>query len=88
MALDRRDFLGYAGVGAATLLIRPLFAQATATPTFELEEMTIAQMQRYSSRALVEAYLARIETIDKKGPAINSIIAARQAVMAPPLYEV
>src|SRR5438132_9778899 len=75
MALDRRDFLGYAGVGAATLLIRrPLFAQAPATPTFELEEMTIAQMQSHSSRALVEAYLARIDAMDKKGPAINSII--------------
>ena len=74
MALDRRDFLGYAGIGAATLLVRPLFAQAAATPTLELEEMTIAQMQRYSSRSLVEAYLARIDAIDKKGPAINSII--------------
>jgi amidase len=74
MALDRRDFLGYAGIGAATLLVRPLFAQANAAPTFELEEMTIAQMQGFSSRALVEAYLARIDAIDKKGPAINSII--------------
>ena len=74
MALDRRDFLGYAGIGAASLLVRPLFAQAAPTPTLELEELTIAQMQRYSSRALVEAYLARIDAIDKKGPAINSII--------------
>jgi amidase len=47
---------------------------------FELNEVTIAelqgQMQRgeRTARQIAEMYLARIEAIDKKGPALNSII--------------
>lgn len=47
---------------------------------FELDEETISSLQekltsgKYSSEKLVELYLKRIETIDKKGPTLNSII--------------
>jgi amidase len=47
---------------------------------FELEEMTITELQRrmksgeFTARSLTEKYLARIEEIDKRGPAINAII--------------
>ena len=47
---------------------------------FELEETTIATLQegmrsgRYTSRSISELYLARIDAIDKSGPAINSVI--------------
>lgn len=47
---------------------------------FELDEITIAELQdgmkmgRFTSRWLVENYTARIEEVDKRGPAINSII--------------
>jgi amidase len=47
---------------------------------FELDEETINSLQekltsgKYSSEKLVELYLKRIETIDKKGPTLNSII--------------
>jgi amidase len=57
---------------------------SAATPTeqaaFELEEETIATLQqgmqsgKYTARSLAEMYLARWETIDRCGPAINSII--------------
>src|SRR5580658_7296272 len=47
---------------------------------FELDELTITDLQdgmksgKFTARSLVEKYSARIEEIDKKGPAINSII--------------
>ncbi|SPF33655.1 Amidase [Candidatus Sulfotelmatobacter kueseliae] len=47
---------------------------------FELDEITIAELQegmksgRFTARSLVEKYTARMEEIDKHGPAINSII--------------
>ena len=48
--------------------------------SFELDEMTIDDFQKamqagqYSSRALTEKYLARMQEIDKAGPMINSVI--------------
>ena len=53
---------------------------AAQTPPFEVEEATIAQVHaaisagRLTCRALVDAYLRRIETYDKNGPAINAIV--------------
>ena len=53
--------------------------QAVAVP-FELEEVTVAQLQdgmasgRYTSRRLVELYSARIDAIDRNGPALRSVI--------------
>ena len=47
---------------------------------FELDEITIDDLQKsflsgqYSSRALAEKYLARIQEIDKAGPMVNSVI--------------
>ena len=47
---------------------------------FELEEMTIAALQdamrsgRFTSRAITELYLGRIDAIDRAGPSINSVI--------------
>jgi len=44
-------------------------------PTFEFEEITIAELQegmkagKYTARAIAEKYLARIEALDKHGPA-------------------
>lgn len=48
--------------------------------SFEIEELTITDMQTHlkngslTVRGLVEAYLERIETIDRSGPTLNSII--------------
>jgi len=58
---------------------------ASATPAsevkpFEFDEITIADLQhgmnsgKFTAHSLVEAYSARIEAIDKQGPAINSVI--------------
>jgi len=65
-------------------------AQQPAAPPFRVEETTIAQIHdaikagRLTCRALVDAYLKRIDAYDKNGPAINAIVqinpdAQRQA---------
>src|SRR5436190_3334560 len=53
---------------------------ASPPPAFELDEMTIGELQsgmasgRYTSHSIARKYLDRIDDIDKRGPAINSII--------------
>jgi amidase len=55
-------------------------AQSQRTPTFDLEEATIADLQQRmasgqeTSRSLVDKYLARIDAIDRNGPALHSIL--------------
>src|SRR5262245_32132419 len=50
------------------------------TASFELEELTIAELQqrmtsgRETARSLAEKYLARIEAIDRSGPTLKSVI--------------
>src|SRR5260370_14261999 len=52
----------------------------TSPPAFELDEMTIGELQagmasrKYSAHLLGRKYFDRIEAIDKRGPAINSVI--------------
>ncbi|HZE14051.1 MAG TPA: amidase [Chthoniobacterales bacterium] len=47
---------------------------------FEFEETPISELQeamrsgRHTSRGITEAYLARIQEVDKQGPALNSVI--------------
>ncbi len=58
----------------------PEAQQSPGPATFELEEMTVPQLQdamtsgRYTSRRLVELYTARITAIDRQGPALRSVI--------------
>jgi amidase len=54
--------------------------QQQATSAFDLEEVTIAGLQQRMAtgddtvRSLAEKYLARIEAIDRNGPALHSVI--------------
>jgi amidase len=65
-------------LGALERGIRP--ARVAQQSAFELEEMTIAALQdamrtgRFTSRAITELYLGRIDAIDRAGPSINSVI--------------
>jgi amidase len=58
----------------------PPAAAAPAPAPFDLEELTIAELQqrltsgRETSRSLAEKYLARIEAIDRNGPTLRSVI--------------
>jgi amidase len=55
---------------------------------FELEEITIPELQdgmksgKFTGRSLAEKYLARIDEIDKRGPAINAIIELNPDALA------
>jgi amidase len=84
---DRRTFIGRAAAAAATLALgRPAHPAAGAAPAAarppapELEEATIASLQaamargEQSARSIAEAYLARIDALDRSGPRINSVI--------------
>src|ERR1700733_4720460 len=91
---DRRSFLQialssaagaalYPALGAAREIESPSATfgpQANGVKAFELEEITIPQLQegmksgKFTARSLVEKYLERIDDIDKRGPAVNAII--------------
>lgn len=87
--MKRRDFLQKTAAGCVVAIATPASALAiekrepevtTAPPAFELDELTISDLQqalqsgKYSSRSLVEKYTDRINDIDKKGPTLNSVI--------------
>ncbi|MGH9942619.1 MAG: amidase [Pyrinomonadaceae bacterium] len=85
--LNRRIFLrrgAEAGVAAVAICrggINILRAAASDTPDAgDLEEATIAGLQemmragKLSARVLADEYLKRIEKLDKRGPALNSVI--------------
>jgi amidase len=88
-AMNRRRFLQSSALGGALTLMTPVLARAaasglpssqTGTRAFELEEATISGLQagmqqgRWTSRRLAEKYLARIEEVDRRGVALNSVI--------------
>ncbi len=70
---------------AATLASRDSPADV---PSFELDEITIAELQqgmesgKFTARSIAEKYLARIEAIDKSGPALNSVIQTNPDALA------
>ncbi len=87
--LSRRSFLEYAAGGMATLAARFAPPDGTHAPrTFELEEATILQLQegmragRYSARSLSEAYLGRIEALDRAGPTLRAVIETNPEALA------
>jgi amidase len=93
--LNRRTFLRGGMLSGAVAAASPLLGQtqavrdsSPATPPFEFDEMTIAALQegmrsgRLTARALTEKYLARIESIDKHGPAVNSVIELNPDALA------
>src|SRR5450432_672198 len=55
---------------------------------FELEEITISELQdgmksgKFTARSLVEKYSARIDEVDKHGPAVNAVIEMNPEALA------
>src|SRR5687767_10511846 len=76
--MKRRNFLQTTAAVLAVAVTKP--TAAFTPPAFELEELTIPDLQRgmqsgkYSARSLVEKYTDRINDIDKKGPTLKSVI--------------
>jgi amidase len=85
--IDRRAFVVSGLVGGAMTvakstipsLVRSARAPGPA-PDFALEETTVSALQdmmksgQYSARSVAELYLARIDAMDKRGPALNAVI--------------
>src|SRR5439155_3008669 len=93
--LSRRNLLRTSALGVAGVALAPTFSgQDTAAPKTvpvkpsELDEATISDLQsrmksgELSAYALTRAYLARIDQIDKKGPALNSVIEVNPEALA------
>jgi len=85
------------GLAAATLpsFSPPAGVAASAAPEvhaslnpLEFDESTVARLQeemqsgRLTARAITEKYLARIEKVDKHGPAVNSVIEVNPEALA------
>jgi amidase len=103
LASNRRSFLQAACFGGAAATLTPLYpalaaardissstsgSQATEVKPFELDEVTIADLQdgmksgKFTARSLVEKYAARIDEIDRRGPAINSVLEINPDALA------
>ncbi len=95
---DRRTFLAAGAVGglvaASAAFCRPADPRPVPSPSSavdppdELSELTIADLQRglesgeFTTRSLVEKYIARIETLDRNGPQLASVIELNPDVLA------
>jgi amidase len=98
MSRSRRCFLKASllgGAAAGTLPAQLRSKEAVAASAHrhevqpsELDELTIADFQegmnsgKFSARSIAEKYLARIEAIDKQGPAVNSVIEVNPDALA------
>ena len=86
--MKRRTFIQTTVLGCATAIAHPTNTLAENStnpspyppPAFELDEMSISEMQagmtsgKYTSRSLVRKYLDRINDIDRDGPKLASVI--------------
>jgi len=66
----------------------PAAASAHPDDPFEFEEATVATLRsgilsgKYTARSLAEQYLARIDAVDKRGPAVNAVIELNPDALA------
>ena len=80
MKNSRRDFVKTTAVAAVASMLPRAEAQTHSGAPFDLEEATLASLQegmksgKYTARSLTEKYLARIDALDKRGPAVKSVI--------------
>jgi amidase len=92
--LLRHGVAGAVTAVAAPALARNVFAEPSRAPRlasrapFELEESTVAELQAgmrsgaYTARSIAERLLTRIDEIDRRGPAVNSIIELNPDALA------
>ena len=88
--MNRRAFLQTTAAGAAGLTAGAACAPpgdeassddgAQSVPAFEFDEVTVPDLQRmmesgeHTARSIAEAYIARIEALDRQGPELRSMI--------------
>src|SRR5687767_14392369 len=84
--MRRRDFIRTGAIASAIAITHPTVTSSSTRssesppPAFELDEVTISELQqgmssgKFTARSLVKKYLDRIDDVDKDGPTINSVI--------------
>src|ERR1041385_3326620 len=84
--MNRRNFVrGSLITSFALATVRSRATENIATenaspPAFELDEMTIGELQsgmasgKYTAHSITRKYLDRIDDVDKRGPSLNSVI--------------
>lgn len=98
MSIDRRTFLrnsaalgiaaGAASIPAGTEAGTPGPSGAEAPGPFELDELTVADLQKRmqsgqdTAKSLAQKYLARIEKLDARGPALHGMIEINPEALA------
>ena len=86
--LDRRNFLNLGLAAGAFAVAAPLLSGTAAKDALKLEEMSLGDLQsglasgRWTSKALVAGYLARIQSLDQAGPKLRSVIEVNPEAMA------
>ncbi|HUL76110.1 MAG TPA: amidase family protein, partial [Vicinamibacteria bacterium] len=92
--MKRRAFMGCGTVAGVGALVRPggaaepITAEPVAVPAFELEEATVAALQKQmaagelTARSVTEAYLARIAALDRHGPELRCVIETNPDALA------
>ncbi|MGI9090712.1 MAG: amidase [Gemmatimonadaceae bacterium] len=82
------DACGSAAVPSATQSVPRAAPPSTQVTQFELEEVTLADLQRgmvsgrYTSRSLCEAYLGRIAELDRQGPMLRAVLQLNPEALA------
>ena len=85
--MERREFLRVGGVTGALSVLAPS-TRSEPTPPFELEEATVGSLQdlmsagAISAVSLTQAYLDRIEALDRQGPTLRSVIETNPDALA------
>ena len=93
LLMKRRTFVQVSLLGGSAALAHPAQSPSShpapvSVKPFDLEEVTTAALQagmksgKYTARSIVEKYLARIDEIDKRGPAINAVIEINPDALA------
>lgn len=85
--MKRRNFvaltaLGTRQLGARQLGVRVPSAELPSPESGVAEQQAGMQAGAYSARQLTEMYLGRIESLDRRGPAINSVIEVNPDAIA------
>ena len=95
--VSRRTLIRYGALGgAAAAIAGPLTAREgrapapapAAVPAFDLDEATIADLQKRmasgadSARSLAEKYSARIDALDRKGPELRAVLEVNPDALA------
>jgi len=93
--LNRRRFLRAGMLSGAAAIAMPKVGRGTPestsaplVPPFEFDEVTLGALRsdimsgRLTARMIAEKYLARIDAIDKHGPAVNAVIELNPDALA------